>query len=89
MEVLRQLRRRGLRIPEDISVVAYDGFPWTELGEPPLTVVAQPVYDMGQEAARWLLAQLQGEAPRPGPSLAADLVERRSVGRAPSAVPLN
>ena len=84
MEVLRQLRRRDLRIPEDISVVAYDGFPWTELVEPPLTVVAQPVYEMGQEAARWLLAQLRGEAPQPGPNLAAELVERRSVGRVPS-----
>jgi LacI family transcriptional regulator len=82
--VLGQIKRRGLRIPEDISVVAYDDFPWTELIEPPLTVVAQPVYDMGREAARALLRRLGHRVPAEQLPLRAHLIERASVG-APAA----
>ncbi|WP_136611884.1 LacI family DNA-binding transcriptional regulator [Sinomonas albida] len=78
--VLGQIKRRGLRIPEDISVVAYDDFPWTELVEPPLTVVAQPVYDMGREAARALLRKLGHRVPAERLPLRAHIVERSSVG---------
>ncbi|MCH6471968.1 LacI family DNA-binding transcriptional regulator [Sinomonas terrae] len=81
--VLGQIKRRGLRIPDDISVVAYDDFPWTELIEPPLTVVAQPVYDMGREAARALLRRLGHRVPAEQLPLRANLIERASVG-APS-----
>lgn len=78
--VLGHLKRRRLRIPEDISVVAYDDFLWTELVEPPLTVVAQPVYDMGREAARALLRRLGHRVPAERLPLRAHLVERASVG---------
>ena len=81
--VLGQIKRRGLRIPEDISVIAYDDFPWTELVDPPLTVVAQPVYDMGREAARALLRRLGHRVPAERLPLRAQLVERSSVGAAP------
>lgn len=78
--VLGRIKERGLRIPEDVSVVAYDDFPWTELVEPPLTVVAQPVYDMGREAARALLRRLGHRVPAERLPLRAHLVERASVG---------
>ena len=83
--VLGQIRLRSLRIPEDISVVAYDDFPWTELIDPPLTVVAQPVYDMGREAARALLRRLGHRVAAEQLPLRAHLVERASVGAPPSA----
>jgi LacI family transcriptional regulator len=82
--VLSQIKRRGLRIPEDISVVAYDDFAWTELVEPPLTVVSQPVYDMGREAARALLRRLGHRVPAERLPLRAHLIRRASVG-APAA----
>ncbi|WP_138415755.1 LacI family DNA-binding transcriptional regulator [Sinomonas gamaensis] len=78
--VLGQIKRRGLRIPDDISVVAYDDFLWTELVEPPLTVVAQPVYDMGREAARVLLRRLGHRVPAEQLPLRPHLVRRASVG---------
>jgi LacI family transcriptional regulator len=78
--VLGQIKRRRLQIPEDVSVVAYDDFPWTELVDPPLTVVSQPVYDMGREAARALLRRLGHRVPAEQLSLKAHLVERASVG---------
>ncbi|MGT2461755.1 LacI family DNA-binding transcriptional regulator [Sinomonas atrocyanea] len=82
MGVLGQIKRRGLRVPQDISVVAYDDFPWTELVDPPLTVVSQPVYDMGREAARALLRRLGHRVPAEQLPLRAHLVERASVGPA-------
>ena len=43
------LRERGLRIPDDIALIAMDDFDWADvLG---ITVVAQPSYEMGKEAA--------------------------------------
>jgi len=78
--VLFELRSRGLSVPRDVSLVVYDDFPWTQLVDPPLTVVAQPVYEMGQEAARQLLGQLNGSTAAQAKHLEARLVPRSSVG---------
>jgi LacI family transcriptional regulator len=51
----------GLRIPEDMSVVAFDDAEWTTVLRPPLTVVAQPVYELGAAAARRLVARIAGD----------------------------
>ncbi|MDU6410406.1 MAG: LacI family DNA-binding transcriptional regulator [Yersiniaceae bacterium] len=80
MSLLRELSQRGLRIPQDLSFVMYDNFPWTEIVNPPLTVVAQPVYEMGREAARRLIARIKGEEPGPMVPFAAELLVRGSIG---------
>lgn len=79
MWLLREVTQRGLRIPEDLSFVMYDNFPWSEIVTPPLTVVAQPVYQMGREAARRLIAEIRGEAAGPMPRFDARLVLRESI----------
>ena len=56
--VYHSLRRRGLRIPEDISVVGFNNMAFSEDFAPPLTTVSAPHYDMGVEAARLLLQQI-------------------------------
>ena len=48
----------GLRVPEDLSVVGYDDIPLASYSNPPLTTVAQPIYDMGVTAASMLLERL-------------------------------
>jgi LacI family transcriptional regulator len=48
-----------LRVPEDLSVVGYDDIPLASYSNPPLTTVAQPIYDMGVTAASMLLERLQ------------------------------
>jgi LacI family transcriptional regulator len=58
------LRRRGLRIPTDISLVGFDDVPWMEMVDPPITVVDQPTVELGRSAARLLLRRLTG-----GPAL--------------------
>ncbi len=80
MGILRGLARRGLRVPEDISFVMYDDFPWTELMTPALTVVAQPVYEMGREAARRLICHIRQQSAGALPAFDSWMVVRGSVG---------
>ena len=48
------LREMNLRIPEDISLVAFDDPPYAQHLSPPLTVFAQPILDFTRQAARQL-----------------------------------
>jgi LacI family transcriptional regulator len=54
----REVRRRGLEIPRDISLVAFDDVPWMGMVQPGITAVAQPVFEMGRRAALLLLRRL-------------------------------
>jgi LacI family transcriptional regulator len=81
----RVLRRRGLRIPTDVSLVGFDDVPWMEMVDPPITVVDQPALELGRCAARLLLRRLDGSSALP-PSvevLQPRLVVRGSTGRPP------
>jgi LacI family transcriptional regulator len=62
--VMHALRDRGLYVPEDIALVAFDDFEWSELFRPHLTVVAQPTSAIGAQAVQLLLARLD-EPERP------------------------
>jgi LacI family transcriptional regulator len=57
---LQALREAGLRIPQDVAVVGFDDIPLASYSEPPLTTVHQPLREMGEAAARMLLAQFRG-----------------------------
>ncbi|MHB1710839.1 MAG: LacI family DNA-binding transcriptional regulator [Acidimicrobiales bacterium] len=57
---LRALREAGVPVPEEIGMVGFDDAPWAPLLHPPLTAVAQPIYDLGSETARLLLSRLNG-----------------------------
>lgn len=62
---MRALRDFGLNCPADISVLGFDDFLWAEAFTPQLTTVAQPVRELGVEAARLLIEQLTSKVPRP------------------------
>lgn len=55
------LHRKGLRVPEDISLVGFDDLPTSMYTTPPLTTVQQPVEEMGRAAAQGVLRLLRGE----------------------------
>lgn len=71
---------RGLRCPEDISVVGFNGMPFLDKMRPPLTTVSIPHHELGAEAARLLLDAIEepGRTPR-SVLLAPSLVVRRST----------
>jgi len=56
---LKALHERGIRVPEQVKVCGFDGISLTEITEPELTTVAQPVYEMGALAARILLDEIE------------------------------
>ena len=54
-------RQRGLRIPDDCSVVGFDDLNFVRWMSPALTTVRQPLHEMGVSAARTLLRIISGE----------------------------
>ncbi|MCU6733878.1 LacI family DNA-binding transcriptional regulator [Diplocloster agilis] len=58
---LLQLRREGVQIPEEINVVGYDNISLSELIEPSLTTIAQPIRKLGQKAGEIVIAKINGE----------------------------
>jgi LacI family transcriptional regulator len=58
--VYHALRDFGLECPKDVSVIGFNDMPFSPDFQPPLTTVASPHYEMGAEAARLLLAQIEG-----------------------------
>lgn len=52
------LHRRGIRVPEDVSLMGFDDIPATEYLTPPLTTVRQPFYEIGLYLSHTLLRML-------------------------------
>ncbi len=81
IQAFRAIRDLGLRIPDDISLVAFDNAPWTSVTEPGITVISQPERELGAMAARLLIARIEGDAgPAVVHTLPQELIERGSVG---------
>lgn len=59
--VWQELQRRRLRVPADLSLVAFDDQPWMTMVEPAVSAVRQPVVRLGAKAAELLLARMTGE----------------------------
>ncbi len=79
------LEERGLRCPEDVSVVGYNDMPFVDRFRPPLTTVRVPHYELGATAAELMLEQLQElEAPPRQLLLAPELVVRGSTASRPA-----
>ncbi|MFI7682814.1 LacI family DNA-binding transcriptional regulator [Streptomyces griseoaurantiacus] len=59
--VIEAARARGMRVPEDLSVVGFDDTSLAEMASPPLTTVRQPLREMGGAALRTALRLANGE----------------------------
>ena len=78
--VYEAVRRRGLRVPDDVSVIGFDDLPEARWSSPPLTTIRQPLAEMGMLAARTVLRLAQGEdIESPRIELATDIVVRDST----------
>ncbi|MBS1678943.1 MAG: LacI family DNA-binding transcriptional regulator [Actinobacteria bacterium] len=75
------IRDLGLRVPDDVALAGFDDLDWTTLVDPPITVVAQPVIEIGRRAGELLLDRLRGDdGPPRQVVLPTELVVRRSCG---------
>lgn len=55
---LQAIRERNLTIPGDIALVTFDETTWASLVQPPITLIAQPTYDIGKTATELLLQRI-------------------------------
>jgi DNA-binding LacI/PurR family transcriptional regulator len=81
--VLRVLRDRGLKVPDDIALITVDDPFWAQLVDPPLTTLAQPVRQMAEAAVELLIGRMNGERTEPERVVFdCELRVRRSCGTA-------
>lgn len=86
LDTLSLIRTLRLRVPEDASVVSFDDPPSAGHLQPPLTVVRQPLYRMGERAVERLLSLMRSPTDEQGgvEYLPVELVVRNSCDRAAS-----
>ncbi|MCU1549704.1 MAG: LacI family transcriptional regulator [Glaciihabitans sp.] len=84
--VLDEVRRRGLRIGYDIGIITFDDAPWAPFISPPMSVVAQPAYEVGRRAAELLMERVISGTPlEPREvTLSTTLILRESSKRLPA-----
>jgi DNA-binding LacI/PurR family transcriptional regulator len=82
---LQSIHEHKLCIPGDIAMVGFDDMPWAASLQPPLTVVAQPAFEMGLSAAGLLLDRIaNSEAPPRTIVHKTKLILRASSGPVPA-----
>jgi LacI family transcriptional regulator len=78
---LHAFKERQLRCPDDISLVSFDDHDWAPLFVPPLTVVRQPTYQLGQTAAKLLMKLINHQEFENCSPLPVELIIRESSRR--------
>ncbi len=81
--ILKAIRAKGLRVPEDLSIIGMFNDRMSELLSPPLSTISFPAHDMGYQAVRILIGHMTGEMASPQQLLLRpELMIRRSTGPA-------
>ncbi|WP_040950470.1 LacI family DNA-binding transcriptional regulator [Gorillibacterium massiliense] len=78
--LMRGLQRRGVKIPDDVSIIGFDDLILTRYTTPSLTTMKVPTVAMGMYLINSLVDSIEGKSSLPSPSrFYAELVERESV----------
>jgi LacI family transcriptional regulator len=59
LSAYRAIREKGLKIPQEISLLGFDNYAWTSVVDPPITVIEQPVEDMALTAVETILSLIE------------------------------
>lgn len=59
---MRAIRSQGLSVPEDVGLCGFGGWDWSSIVQPSLTVLTQPLDDVGETAARLLVDRIEQRA---------------------------
>ena len=78
---MQAARERGLRVPEDLSVIGFDDVEPAVMFQPQLTTIRQPCYQLGTVAAEMLLGELGGAAGGQARYLPHELILRDSTAQ--------
>ena len=60
---LRILKAKGLSVPDDIGLIGFSNSELTELLDPPLSIIKQPAFEMGEIATSLLLQLIESKRP--------------------------
>ncbi len=85
MGCLHEIRKVGLSVPDDISVIGFDDIRYAEVTDPPLTTIGQPAEAIGERVMYLLCREIEdGGSKRPEPELVPHrLIVRQSVSGPP------
>ena len=76
---INYIRDAGLLIPEQLGLIVYDDYEWTEVMDPPLSVIKQQTFELGRRAAEIMMSRIQDpEKPFEEYRLPAELIIRGS-----------
>lgn len=79
LKLMENYQRRGIRVPEDVSIVGFDDISEARASQPSLTTMRQPAAQIGEDAAEKLLSLLDGSTePSHREVLSAELIVRQS-----------
>jgi len=79
---LKKAKEKGLRIPDDFSIVGFDDYEASKDMDPPLTTIVNPSYKIGKKAAEILIDKIEGKETKTQKiTFPAHLVERGSCKR--------
>ena len=81
---LQVAKEKGLRVPEDLSVVSFDNSPIVRFTQPPLTAVDQPIAATASRAVELLIDAKRGKVPSEPVRVKGELVVRGSTGPVPA-----
>jgi LacI family transcriptional regulator len=59
--VLKAAEQLGINIPEELSLIGFDGIQLCQLTSPEITTMVQPIYKLGSTAAQLLLKMIEGK----------------------------
>ena len=62
---MKAIEEKGLKIPDDISIIGFDDIPEASLVKPSLTTVSQPQYEIGKKCMKRLLERINGKKDEP------------------------
>lgn len=77
--IIEGLKNRGIQVPEDISVIGFDGLFISEISSPKLTTVKQNIYEKGSQAVALLIESLEDDATKKHVVLPVNLMIKDSV----------
>jgi DNA-binding LacI/PurR family transcriptional regulator len=81
IEMMYILKKRGLRIPQDVAILGFNNETISQFVEPSLSTIGQPAHDIGAAAAELLLAQIKEPSHRERKLVFSELIVRESTQR--------
>src|SRR5699024_1186439 len=82
IELLKFLNKKVIKLPEEVAVIGIDDSPFLEIASTPITIIEQPSFDMGKDAAEKLLKLINDESLKDDYKVklyAPSLIKRQSV----------